>query len=192
MDNHIMTELMIRYEEQGLNEEETIQLFQYLVDTGLAWTLQGFYGRQAMALIEMGAVTRPTEPKASDAIREAVTTKPKLKRGRKSTKQVGALVTMRQRRIQGQGIILERVEDVPYDGHTDYHSIIVKMKQAGYVGYGVLDSEHHNFVLVQWVSPPSDYSMEKSHFTKQWYPDKWLKVVSPAAKVYCEKEKDKN
>jgi len=186
-----ITELMMMYESEGLSEDETVELFQHLVDSGMAWSLQGFYGRQAMALIEMGLVTRPTEPVASEAIRED-SKKPKLKRGRRSTKQVGALVSMRQRRVQGQGIILERVEDVPYDGHKDYHSIINKMKNSGYVGFGVHHSEHHNFVLVQWFSPPSDYSMEKSHFTKQWYPDKWVKVVSPVAKVYCEKEEDKN
>ena len=189
LNNRIM-ELMMLYESEGLTEDETIELFQHLVDSGMAWTLQGFYGRQAMALIEMGLVTRPTEPKASEAILESHKAMPKKsKRGRKSTKQVGALVGMRQRRVQGQGIILERIEDVPYDGHEDYPLIMEKMNRSGYAGWGVKDSEHHNFVLVQWFSPPSDYSMERSHFTKQWYPDKWVKVVSPAAKVIHEKAK---
>ena len=186
-----ITELMMMYESEGLTEAETVELFQHLVDSGMAWSLQGFYGRQAMALIEMGLVTRPTEPKATEAIVED-SKKPKLKRGRKSTKQVGALVSMSQRRVKGQGIILERVEDVPYSGHQDYHEIVHKMKKTGFVGHGVVESEHHNFVLVQWFSQPSDYSMDKSYYKKQWYPDKWVKVISPAAKVYCEKEEDKN
>lgn len=37
-----------------LDEEETVQLFQRLIDSGLAWKLQGSYGRQAMALIDAG------------------------------------------------------------------------------------------------------------------------------------------
>jgi hypothetical protein len=50
---------IIRYEQEGLNEDDTIALFQELVDSGLAWQLQGHYGRVATALIEAGYVTTP-------------------------------------------------------------------------------------------------------------------------------------
>lgn len=46
------------------SEEEVIELYQELVDTGMAWSLQGSYGRTARNLILMGYVTY--EPEAGE------------------------------------------------------------------------------------------------------------------------------
>lgn len=35
-------------------EEEVLEAFQQLIDTGVVWQLQGFYGRTAHRLIELG------------------------------------------------------------------------------------------------------------------------------------------
>ncbi len=39
------------FEDGSLTEEDTIILFQRLINNGMAWTLQGFYGRTAVQLI---------------------------------------------------------------------------------------------------------------------------------------------
>jgi len=57
-----LTQAIIDFESGTQNEEETLELFQNLVDTGLAWQLQGSYGRTANALIEQGLIIRPDDP----------------------------------------------------------------------------------------------------------------------------------
>lgn len=47
---------IIAFEADELGEQESLELFQYLVDTGLAWQLQGSYGRAANDLIEAGLI----------------------------------------------------------------------------------------------------------------------------------------
>lgn len=39
------------------SEEQMIEAWQTLIDTGLAWQLQGWFGRKAKALIESGICT---------------------------------------------------------------------------------------------------------------------------------------
>lgn len=51
-----VTGAIIDYESGQLSNEDTIELFQQLVDTGLAWKLQGHYGRMAQWLIENGNI----------------------------------------------------------------------------------------------------------------------------------------
>lgn len=52
---------IIAYETGELDEAGIIELFQQLVNTGLAWQLQGHYGRTATALLDVGAIKRKFE-----------------------------------------------------------------------------------------------------------------------------------
>ena len=45
--------------------EQFIEAWQHLVDTGLAWSLQGWFGRTAMELIHNGIITKPNEQKGA-------------------------------------------------------------------------------------------------------------------------------
>ena len=56
MDKNKLFDLMMSFEDQTCIYEEVIELFQHLVDTGMAWQLQGFYGRTAKMLIDNGEV----------------------------------------------------------------------------------------------------------------------------------------
>jgi hypothetical protein len=43
-------------EGEGASEEQQIEAWQYLHDTGLAYQLQGWFGRTAQSLIEQGII----------------------------------------------------------------------------------------------------------------------------------------
>ena len=51
-------DLIIAYESGDLSDYQTVNLFADLVRTGLAFQLQGHYGRTAAALIEAGYIDR--------------------------------------------------------------------------------------------------------------------------------------
>lgn len=66
-----VTKLPIYYledpEGNGLTPEETIALWQHGIDTGVVWGLQGWYGRNAMALIEQGICHKPKKKTAKNS-----------------------------------------------------------------------------------------------------------------------------
>ena len=51
---------IIAYEQGELDKNGIIELFQELVNSGLAWKLQGHYGRMAQRMIEAGYITKPS------------------------------------------------------------------------------------------------------------------------------------
>lgn len=50
------------FEGGRMGEEDVIGLFQFLIDSGLAWSLQGSYGRLAHELLESGLCVTPGTP----------------------------------------------------------------------------------------------------------------------------------
>ena len=49
---------IIAFESGHMEIKEIVAFFQELIDSGMAWTLQGSYGRTARALIEAGHCKR--------------------------------------------------------------------------------------------------------------------------------------
>jgi len=49
--------LIMRYECDDINEQDTLKLFSELIKSGLCWKLQGHYGRVATQLIENEVIT---------------------------------------------------------------------------------------------------------------------------------------
>ncbi len=47
---------IIEFEMGDLSGSETLELFSELIRTGMAWSLQGSYGRTARVLIEQGFI----------------------------------------------------------------------------------------------------------------------------------------
>ena len=47
-----------------VDEDKQIEAWQHLVDTGLAWSLQGWFGRNAKRLIENGVIRPGPRTKA--------------------------------------------------------------------------------------------------------------------------------
>jgi len=58
-------EKIMEYEDGRLSEDETVELFQDLIDSGMIYHLQGSYGRMAQHLIQQGLCHRKGQ-KASD------------------------------------------------------------------------------------------------------------------------------
>jgi len=50
-------DFIIRFENGEAEEEEVITEFQNMINSGMVWQLQGFYGRTAARLIEAGLCT---------------------------------------------------------------------------------------------------------------------------------------
>lgn len=77
-----MLDKIIAYEGGEMDTEDTIDFFQELIDNGMAWTLQGHYGRTAKELIERGLCKLPSAARA--ALRKGANIAPKKKEKLKS------------------------------------------------------------------------------------------------------------
>ena len=60
-----LVDQLIAYEEGQLTEDQEIALFEYLVQTGTCWQLQGHYQRVAATLLEAGLISSPVHTEAN-------------------------------------------------------------------------------------------------------------------------------
>ena len=65
MNLNELTSKLMSYESGDLPEDEIYELFQHLINTGMAWQLQGSYGRTAKMLLDMGLII---DPDSRDAV----------------------------------------------------------------------------------------------------------------------------
>lgn len=63
-----LLDTLVRYENDELDAVEEIEFFQDLVTSGLAWRLQGHYGRTAADFLEAGLIYEPGDEVADYAI----------------------------------------------------------------------------------------------------------------------------
>jgi len=53
-----LTDYIMKFESGELNDRKALELFSHLIKTGMAWSLQGFYGRTAKDLIDSGYISK--------------------------------------------------------------------------------------------------------------------------------------
>lgn len=61
MDNYTAVSIAEGFCENEPTKAEYIEAWQYLIDSGLCWTLQGWFGRRAVELIEAGICHRASK-----------------------------------------------------------------------------------------------------------------------------------
>ncbi len=61
---------ILDYENGDMDHDRLVDFFQNLIDTGMAWTLQGHYGRMAQALIQEGYCSRKDESEKQESKKE--------------------------------------------------------------------------------------------------------------------------
>lgn len=64
-DTSILNDI-ISYENGDMDENKEVKLFQYLLDSGMVWKLQGSYGRKAASMIKSGLINVKKPPGSTE------------------------------------------------------------------------------------------------------------------------------
>ena len=89
--------------------------------------------------------------------------------GRKIQKNVGVLVRMGRRRIQGLGLIIARTDKPPAQmSHKEWKEKL---------GESYVTKSEEICALVHWIKKPSEWEMERTYSNRTWVPLSWLRIV---------------
>lgn len=58
-ENNVTLDNFIDFENGDMDDERAVVFFQKIINSGLVWKLQGFYGRTARDLINQGLCHKP-------------------------------------------------------------------------------------------------------------------------------------
>lgn len=114
---------IMEFENGTLDEEGVLQLFQYLVDTGLAWQLQGSYGRAAKALLDQGLI-QPANSDKQDAYGNTVPGKPRDDQGLHEASARGTV------KIAGLGKVIKNLQMLD-QRMISFRDLVLMAKQHG-------------------------------------------------------------
>ncbi len=135
---------IMAYEGGELDDDGILALFQHLVDTGMAWSLQGSYGRAAASLLEQGLIQPAGEDK-QDAYGNTVPGKPRGGKKAEESKTCQLCKGGELEESEGGGLACPNCEPDQFGGGERQASVRVASLSKAIKDLNLLDMRMINF-----------------------------------------------